>query len=39
MTNNGNDENISADNDGTIKYDEEVYDHALFEAIAEPTTT
>ena len=34
MTNNGNDENISADNDGTIKYDEEVYDHALFEAIA-----
>lgn len=34
MTNNGNDENISADNDETIKYDEEVYDHALFEAIA-----
>lgn len=34
MKNNGNDENIAADNNGTITYDEEVYDKALFEAIA-----
>ena len=34
MKNNGVDENIAKNEDGTIKYDEAVYDEALFNAIA-----
>lgn len=34
MTNNGVDEDIAEDADGTIRYDEAVYDEALFHAIA-----